>query len=150
MKEPAMVRLYLVLIVVLVLTSCVPIGSVVTTGVTVNEPWSRQAMGGDNGAAFMTITNATSQDDRVISAETSIAQRVELHETVELDGVMSMIPQPDGFPLPAGATLELKPGGKHVMLMGLVNPLAPGQTYELTLNFEKAGPITIEVPVREP
>lgn len=150
MKEPAMVRLCLVLIVVLALSSCVPIGSVVTPGVTVKEPWSRQAMGGDNGAAFMTITNATSQDDRVISAETSIAQRVELHETMELDGVMSMIPQPDGFPLPAGATLELKPGGKHVMLMGLVNPLAPGQTYELTLNFEMAGPITIKVPVREP
>jgi copper(I)-binding protein len=74
---------------------------------------------------------------------------VELHETIEQDGVMSMIPRPDGFPLPAGATLELKPGGKHVMLMGLVNPLAPGQTYQLTLNFEKAGPITIEVPVRE-
>jgi hypothetical protein len=125
-------------------------GPTVTPGITIEEPWSRQAVEGGNGAAFMTITNGTSQDDRMISAETSIAQHVELHETVESDGVMRMIPQPDGFPLPAGATLELKPAGKHVMLVDLVNPLAPGQTYQLRLNFEAAGPITIEVPVREP
>ena len=146
----ATIRLWITLVVVLALSSCFPLGSAVAPGVTVKEPWSRRAMGGDNGAAFMTITNATSQDDRVVSAETSVAQRAELHETMELDGVMRMIPQPDGFPLPAGATLELKPGGKHIMLVGLVNPLAPGETYQLTLNFERAGPITIEVPVREP
>jgi copper(I)-binding protein len=150
MKRRATSQLWITLAVVLALSSCVLMGPTVTPAITIEEPWSRQAAEGGNGAAFMTITNGTSRDDRLISAETSIARHVELHETVESDGVMRMIPQPDGFPLPAGATLELKPGGKHVMLMDLVNPLAPGQTYQLRLNFEAAGPITIEVPVREP
>jgi copper(I)-binding protein len=95
----------------------------------------------------MTITNATGQDDRVVSAETSVAAMVELHETIQQDGVMSMVHQPEGFLLPAGELLELKPGGKHVMLMGLANPLEPGQTYQLTLNLEKAGPIVVDVTV---
>jgi copper(I)-binding protein len=128
----------------------VPIDPVVETGISVKEPWSRQTMVDGNGAAFMTITNGTSQDDRLVSAATSVAQHTELHETVEQNGVMSMIPQPDGFPLPAGETLKLEPGGKHIMLVSLLNPLQPGETYRLKLIFEKAGPITIEVPVREP
>jgi hypothetical protein len=137
----------IVFAIVLTLGSCVPLGPVGTSDITIKEPWSRPAMAGGNGAAFMTITNATGQDDRVVSAETSVAAMVELHETIQQDGVMSMIHQPEGFLLPAGEILELKPGGKHVMLMGLANPLEPGQTYQLTLNLEKAGPIVVDVTV---
>jgi copper(I)-binding protein len=63
---------------------------------------------------------------------------------------MRMRPQPQGFELPARGQLELKPGGKHVMLIGLAAPLEAGKEFELTLNFEKAGPIKVKVPVREP
>ena len=65
---------------------------------------------------------------------------VELHESINDNGVMKMEPHPEGFEIPAGGTLELKPGGKHVMLLGLVKPLAVGDTIELTLNFEGQRP----------
>ncbi len=136
------------LVAALIVSGCVPLSS--ETGITVQNPWSRQALDGNNGAAFMTIKNNSAQDDRLVSATSSIAETVEIHETIEENGVMRMVHQPDGFPLPAGATLELKPGGKHIMLIGLKQMLKPGETYSLTLNFEKAAPFTLEVPVKEP
>jgi copper(I)-binding protein len=62
--------------------------------------------------------------------------------------VMRMVPQPDGWEIAPGGELVLKPGGKHVMLMGLVRPLEPGATIEITLNFDKAGPVKVQVPVK--
>jgi copper(I)-binding protein len=107
-------------------------------------------MGMENGAAYMTVLNRSGAEDRLRSAKASIAGVVELHETV-LDGeMMKMEPHPEGFALPAGGELELKPGGKHVMLIGLNEPLAEGRTFELTLVFERAGPMTVTVPVRTP
>ena len=134
------------LVIALIVSGCVPL----SPEITAQNPWSRQAMDGNNGAAFMTLTNNSGQDDRLVSATTSIAERVEIHETIDENGVMRMVHQPDGFPLPVGATLELKPGGKHIMLIGLKEMLKPGEAYTLTLNFEKADPITLEVPVKEP
>jgi periplasmic copper chaperone A len=146
MRSQAVQRCCVALAVALIVTGCVPFSS----GITVQNPWSRQAMDGNNGAAFMMLTNNSTQDDRLVSATASIAERVELHETIDDNGVMRMVHQPDGFPLPIGATLELKPGGKHIMLIGLNKMLKPGDIYSLTLNFEKADPITLEVSVKAP
>ena len=74
---------------------------------------------------------------------------MELHETIDDNGVMRMVPQPDGFSIPAGGSVELMPGGKHVMLIGLINPLETGGEIEITLNFDNGESMTTVVPVVE-
>lgn len=119
------------------------------TGIIVQDPFARPAPAAGNGGAFMTIVNNAGQADRLVSAQSPAAMMVELHETVNEGGVMKMVHQPQGFEVPARGKVELKPGGKHVMLMGLKSALEAGQTIQITLKFEKAGDITVNVPVRE-
>jgi copper(I)-binding protein len=119
-------------------------------GLSVEAPMSRAAAAGDNGAAFLTIVNRTAAPDRLLSAASDVAQMVELHETLDEDGVMKMRPRPEGFEIPAGERVALAPGGKHIMLMGLVAPLEAGKTFDLTLNFERAGAVRVTVPIRNP
>lgn len=102
---------------------------------------------GGNGAAFMTVLNGLDKAVRLASIAGNAAGVIELHETVNDNGVMKMEPHPEGFEIPAGGILELKPGGKHVMLLGLAKPLAVGDSLDLTLNFEGSEPITLTVPV---
>lgn len=104
---------------------------------------------GGNGAAFMTVLNGMDKAVRLASVAGNAAGAIELHETVNDNGVMKMEPHPEGFDIPAGGTLELKPGGKHVMLLGLTKPLAVGDSIDLTLNFEGSEPITLTVPVMD-
>jgi copper(I)-binding protein len=118
--------------------------------VTVLNPMSRAVpMPGGNGAAFMTIQNGTDAALQLIAAETDIADVVELHETVQEGDVMRMIPRPEGFEIPPGGTLELKPGGKHVMLLGVPEPPAVGESFALTLRFADGAAIELSVPVME-
>ncbi len=98
-------------------------------------------------AAFMDLMNHSSADDRLVSASSKAAKRVELHTHKETDGVMKMIHLEEGFALPEGEKTSLERGGKHVMLMGLVEPLSQGDTIEVTLTFEKAGEVTVTIPV---
>lgn len=102
---------------------------------------------GGTAAAFMTITNAAATDDRLVSAKTDAAKVAEIHEMKDVGGVMKMSPLPDGLPIPAGATVALKPGGYHVMLLGLKNDLRPGDRYQLSVTFEQAGEVMLDVPV---
>lgn len=102
-----------------------------------------------NGSAYLTILNGTDETVHLVNADTDVADVTELHETINDDGVMRMIHQPDGFVIEPGERLLLEPGGKHVMLMGLVEPLAAGDSYELTLLFEDRDPVTVTVPVVE-
>lgn len=118
--------------------------------ITVVAPMARPSpMMAGNGAAYMTILNGTDQPVRLLAARSDAAGAVELHETIEDGGMMRMVPQPEGFEIPAGGSVELKPGGKHVMLIGLVEPLELGNEIELTLEFDSAEPMTIAVPVME-
>lgn len=96
--------------------------------------------GAEVGGGFLTIRNDGSAD-RLVSASSPLAARVEIHEMAMQDNVMTMRPLPDGLALPAGETVALKPGGFHLMLMGLKQPLAEGETVPLTLTFEKAGSV---------
>ena len=89
---------------------------------------------GGNGAAFMTVLNGLDKPIRLTSIAGTVAKAIELHETVNDNGVMKMEPHPEGFEIPAGGTLELKPGGKHVMLFGLTKPLAVGEQVELRID----------------
>lgn len=117
-------------------------------GLDLENVYSRPAPAGGMGGAFVTVTNGGDTPDRLIGARTSVAEAVELHETIDDNGVMKMRPVAGGIEIPPGKTVELKPGGMHVMLMGLTAPLVEGQDVELTLIFEKAGPVTLKVPVK--
>lgn len=101
-----------------------------------------------SGAAFMVLENSTDQDDRLIAVSSDVAQKIELHTHLQQgDGVMKMVMIEDGISIPAGQTHALERGGDHVMLMGLTRPLVQGESVVLTLTFEKADPLTVEVPV---
>ena len=116
--------------------------------ITIATPWSRAtAPAARSGAGFMTIENGGTVDDRLIAATTEAAGRIELHRSVMRDGVMRMIEQEDGIPIPAGDTVTLKPGGLHLMLMGLTGPLAEGGVLPVTLTFERAGTVTVDLAV---
>lgn len=95
---------------------------------------------------FMTLKN-DGVADRLVSAETPLAGRVQIHQMSMEGEVMKMRQLPDGLDLPAGESIELKPGGYHLMMMGLTQPLVQGDSVPLTLNFEKAGKIELTLPV---
>lgn len=114
----------------------------------IDHPWARASAGAArNGAAFMAISNRGSEADRLLSASSPAAARVELHTHImDSDGVMKMR-QMEAIELPAGAETRLAPGGLHLMLMGLTAPLVEGTSFPATLTFERAGEITVEVAV---
>lgn len=115
----------------------------------ITDPYARAASAmAISGAAFMAVTNPTATDDRIVAARSDIAERVELHTHVQnADGMMQMIHLEDGIPLPAGETVVLERGGLHVMFLGLRQPLNSGDAFTLTLEFETAEPLTVNVPV---
>lgn len=100
------------------------------------------------GAAFMEIANTGDEDDRLISARAEVSKRVELHTHIAGDdGVMKMREVEGGFVVPAGGSHMLQRGGDHVMFMGLTTTFEQGMTIPVTLVFEKAGEVTVDVPV---
>lgn len=104
-------------------------------------------LAGGTGAVFLTVFNGSDDEERLLSAASPAAATVELHETINDNGVMRMRPQPEGFVISPGSVLTLAPGGKHLMLIDLAAPLAVGDTVELTLQFAQAGEQVIQVPV---
>jgi hypothetical protein len=100
-----------------------------------------------NGAIYVTLSNSGSQPDALVSASTDVAQKTELHETTRDGGVMKMRPVKE-IPVPAGGKTELKPGGYHIMLMGLKHDLKPGEKVAVTLKFEHGGEAQVEAPVK--
>lgn len=102
------------------------------------------------GAVFMVIVNEGSEPDRLIGSKTDAAQVVEIHETRMEGDVMKMQKLADGLEVPANGQVELKPGGYHLMLIGLQRNLEPGDTFPLELQFEKGGTLTVQPEVREP
>ena len=120
------------------------------TALTVTDAWARATAAVDRpGGAYLVIRNGTGQADVLVGASSPAAASVEVHETThESGGMMGMhaVPRLD---VPAGASVALEPGGYHLMLMGLVKPLAVGETIDLTLRFERAGPVTVRAAVRQ-
>lgn len=98
------------------------------------------------GAAYVSLMNHAAEADTLVSAATPAAQTTEIHTTEITDGVMRM-KAAGPLEIPAMGRLEMKPGGYHIMLMGLKAPLRKGDEIEITLTFEKAGEMTLKVPV---
>lgn len=114
------------------------------------HPVARPSMGAAaNSAVYLTVHN-DGDEDRLVGVASDVADRVELHTTVMEDGVLKMQALEDGVVVPADGDLMLETGGDHVMLMGLAEPLAVGDVFTLTLEFEHAGAIDIEVEVVDP
>lgn len=102
-----------------------------------------------NAGGFVTIVNTGDVDNRLVSATSPVSERVELH-TMTMDGdVMRMRELEDGIALPAGETVELKPGGLHVMFIGLSAPFVTGETVPVTLTFESGDTQELVMPVME-
>jgi len=117
---------------------------------TIGHPWARAtAGGGANGAAFLSVANGGKTADRLIAAASPVAAKVELHTHLIEDGVMKMRPVA-GIDIEPGAVVELKPGGFHVMLIGLTAPLKEGDSFPLELTFEKVGKVATTVKVESP
>ena len=117
--------------------------------IEIGQPWSRatpptaQAAGG-----FLVLTNKGATADRLIAVRSPVADRAEIHE-MKMDGnVMRMRELEKGLEIPPGGTVELRPGGIHIMFMGLKAPFAKDTSIPLTLVFEKAGSIDVEVLVQ--
>lgn len=111
--------------------------------------WARQSMGMDLAVAvYLNLTNETGAADALVGAESPAATTVEVHETTaDASGQMAMHPV-EKIALPVGATVELKPGGYHVMLIGLTGELMAGDKVEVTLQFETAPDLVVTAEVR--
>ncbi len=115
--------------------------------IKVENVWARASAGkAAAGGAFMTVHNVGGAE-RMVAAESDVASRVELHTHLMEGGMMKMT-KVDAIPVPAGGMTALKPGGYHVMFMGLKAPFKEGTSFPLTLVFEKAGKIKVMVSVK--
>jgi copper(I)-binding protein len=110
---------------------------------TVTGAWVRPPLGPDRPAGgYLTITGAPGSADALVSAS------VEIHETTaDASGMAAMHPI-QRLDIPAGGTVRLEPGGHHLMLMGVSEPLVVGETVEITLTFETAGEVTVQAQIR--
>lgn len=111
------------------------------------DPWTRAAGQGMQGGGFLTIRNTGATPDRLVSATSPAAGRTELHTHIRDGDVMRMRPVND-IPVPANGEVTLQPGGLHLMLIGLTQPLNQGGSVPVTLRFERAGEVTIQLAVQ--
>ena len=117
--------------------------------ISIEKPFSRATPGGAKvGAGYMTITNKGATADRLVSASSPVAGKVEIHEMTMQDGIMKMRELPGGLPIAAGKSASLAPGGYHIMLMELKGPLKQGDKVPVTLTFEKAGKVEVTLDVQ--
>jgi len=116
----------------------------------IEKPWARASVGhGRPAAAYFTIRNNGTEADYLTSVSTPVTGHAEIHMMEMKDGIMSMRPAGE-IEIPAGETVTLKPGGLHIMLMQLEQPLQEGGEFSLNATFKKAGTVHIDVPVLSP
>jgi copper(I)-binding protein len=114
------------------------------------KPWSRPLPAvSTNGAAYMTLVNKGSAPDRLVSVSTPAAKKAEIHTHVMEGGMMKM-GRVEALEIVPGEPTVLEPGGLHVMMIGLKEPLVEGKSFPLTLNFERAGSVEVTVRIFEP
>jgi copper(I)-binding protein len=119
-----------------------------TAQLEVSAAWARATPAkADNGIAFLTIRSPTS--DRLVSVSSPVAKKAELN-TMEMSGMVMKMRPIASLDIPAGQPVTLKPSGEHIMLMGLNGPLREGQSFPLTLTFERAGAREVSVAVEKP
>jgi len=106
---------------------------------------------GSTSVVYMTLVNEWSAADRLLGVQTDVAASAEIHQTAMTEqSAMKMQPPPEGIEVPAGGRIEIKPGGYHIMLIGLQHNLPVGDRFPVTLPFEQSGTLTVESEVRAP
>src|SRR5687767_10752314 len=116
--------------------------------ITVADGWTRETAPGQTSAAvYFTVTSSGDGADRLVEVSSPAAAAAALHSTSSADGVARMRALADGLEVPARSTVELKPGGTHVMLMGLKQPLAAGGKLDLELTFSASGRRTAQMRI---
>ena len=127
-------------------TLFVPASAWAQAAVKVEAAWARPTAAGQAaGGGFLKITGGAAAD-RLLGGSAGISKAVELH-TMQMDGDVMRMREVPGIEVPAGQAVELKPGGLHLMFMGLKQPLKAGDSFPLTLRFEKAGEVKVDVKV---
>ena len=136
-------NLWIIIILAIIITGC-------NTGteIQISEGWARPGLKDGNSAVYFNIENLSGQDDAILLAESEVAAAVEIHLSLMVDDVMKMEKQ-DHVTLPKGTTTEFKPGGYHIMLIGLENDLNVGDDFLITLHMEKSGSFDLKVNVEE-
>ena len=132
------------------LAACVTARAVDYTAgaITISLPYARATAAGQSvGGGYFKLQNKGRADDKLLSVSADVSETVELH-TMIMDGDVARMREVNGIDVPAGKTVELKPGGLHVMFMGLKAPLKVGTQFPATLNFEKAGAVKVEFQVQ--
>ncbi|MFC3723336.1 DUF1775 domain-containing protein [Neoaquamicrobium sediminum] len=123
--------------------------AVVAGDLEITAAWARAMLPGQPaGGGYLTIANKGDEADRLVGASASAADRVEIHTMEVVDDVMVMRPVEGALEIPAGETVELKPGGLHIMFLDVSDPFREGGTVAITLEFEKAGSVDVGLPVR--
>lgn len=117
--------------------------------ITVLSPWARATPGpAKAGAGYLGLKNEGGTADRLLKAESTLSKRTELHTHIMDGGVMRMTHVEEGVEVPAGQEVMFEPGGLHVMFMGLKAPFKEGELLPITLYFEKAGKVDVELMVK--
>jgi len=115
----------------------------------ISGPWARATpKGAPVGGAYITITNTGTLSDRLVGGSSDLSSHFEIHEMSMDNGVMKMRRLEKGLEIKPGQTVEFKPGGYHVMFVGLKKPFEEGQHVKATLEFEKAGKLAVDFAVR--
>ncbi len=140
----------LLAILFLAVTFGVPAGAqTVTAGdIEISNPHARAMVPGAKvGGGYLSITNKGKADDKLVGIISTRAKSSEIHQMSVNNGVMTMRPVADGLVIPAGQTIDLKPGGYHVMFTDVAEPFKQGETVKATLTFEQAGQVDVEFAV---
>lgn len=147
--HPRLARLFILAVAALAIAGCGSAATPSAATASIGDPWARPAAAGGQSAAYFTITNTSGTADALLSATSAAAAKVELHETTtDGAGMMGMHPVPR-LDIPAGGSVQLKPGSFHLMLMGLTGDLVVGKTIQLDLVFEHAGKVVVTAEIRQ-
>lgn len=120
-------------------------------GLMAHQPWSRPlAPGATVAAGYMHLMNHTTQPETLVGARAEGVERIEIHDMVEVDGVMQMRPVEGGVPLAVDGMATFQPGGKHLMFFGVSRPWAEGETVPVTLVFESGTEAVVEFRIGTP
>lgn len=119
--------------------------------VNITNAWARAtAPGATKGGAYLSITNTSVHDEKLLSFSSPVAETHEIHEHIHKDGMMLMQEIPEGVDIPAGETAIFKPMGNHLMFIDLHDGLTAGTSFTVTLTFEQEGEVEVSFPVLTP
>jgi copper(I)-binding protein len=147
LKALPTLRILLTLLTLLTLVFSIASNAASEHTLHVGHVWARATPPGASvGAAYFVLHNAGHEHDRLLAIESTVARTAQMH-TSELTGEMMKMKRLDGVDVDSGKSVEFAPGGHHVMLVGLHGPLTEGDSFTMTLSFDKAGPVTVDVKI---